>query len=57
MKSIELTREIKDEMWRLLDAGHDFQNLTIRGMRIPADAVEKQRRLWTEYRTRNPKKK
>jgi hypothetical protein len=56
MKRIEITKELKAELWRLFDAGHKFDNLTINGQRIPAEAVEKQRSLWADFRRRNPKK-
>ena len=47
-----LTREIKAEMWKLFDAGHNFENLNVGGMKIPSEAIAKQRELWSDYRTR-----
>ena len=56
MKQIELTREVKKELWRLFDAGHVLQGMSINGQRIDPEALEKQRRLWQAYRSRNPKR-
>ena len=56
MKRIEITKEVKAELWRLFDAGHTFANLSINGQRIPAEAIEKQRTLWEDFRKRNPRK-
>lgn len=55
MKRIEMTREVKAELWKLFDKGMSVSTLTINGHRIPQEAVEKQHTLWKEFRTRNPK--
>lgn len=56
MKQLEITKAIKAELWRIFDAGHNVANITINGHALPAEAVEKQRRLWQEHRKRNPRK-
>jgi hypothetical protein len=59
MKRTEMSRELKETLWRLFDAGQKFEgvtNVTLDGHRIPDEAIAKQRKLWSEHRTRNPKK-
>lgn len=57
MRRTDMNREVKEELWKLFDAGHEMQNLTVGGYRIDEAAIAKQHALWAEFRTRNPKKK
>jgi hypothetical protein len=56
MKQCELSRELKSKIWHRLDAGSSPEQLA-ESLRLPIEAVAKQHRLWSEYRTRNPKRK
>jgi hypothetical protein len=56
MKRADLSREMKAELWRLFDAERSIAEVSAKHSTIPAEAVEKQHRLWTEYRVRNPLK-
>lgn len=56
MKRLEMTREVKEELWRLFDRGITVGSITINGHKLPQEAVEKQHTLWKEFRTRNPKR-
>jgi hypothetical protein len=58
MKRTEMTRELKQQLWKLFDDGTTFEgvtNVTLDGARIPDEAIVKQRQLWREFRARNPK--
>lgn len=61
MKQTELSRAVKQSIWKVFDGiGHeDFtvESIIIDGVNIPVEAVKKQHRMWTEYRTKHPKKK
>jgi hypothetical protein len=57
MKHIELSRELKKELWRLFDAGIEASGLTVKGRRIPQEAIDKQLKLHAEFRVRHPNRK
>lgn len=59
MKRTEMSRELKEKLWKIFDSGHTFEgvtNVVLDGHRIPDEAIAKQLKLWRQYRTRNPKK-
>lgn len=55
MKRCEMTREVKEELWRRFDDGQTSDDQVIAGHKIPPEAVVKQRGLWSGFRARNPK--
>jgi hypothetical protein len=55
MKQAEMTRAVKEELWRQFDAKRTFTTFTFEGRIVAAEAVEKQRQLWAAFRKRNPK--
>jgi hypothetical protein len=57
MKRIDLSRDVKKELWRLFDSGVSCANATIHGAKPDPLAVDKQFSLWQEYRSRHPKRK
>lgn len=56
MKQSELSRELKRQMWHQFDAGATIETLSA-SLKLPAEAVTKQHRLWSDFRARNPKRK
>ena len=54
MKRLDLSRDVKRELWQLFAAGHAPTALTLRGDRIDPAALAKQHALWTAWQERHP---
>ncbi len=55
MKQTPMSRQIKEELWRQFDRGASPESIAIPGANLDRESVEKQHRLWQEFRRRNPR--